>query len=233
MSRQSARGRYCDGPDRNADRLRLRGLRVCSDDALEIWIRQAPDSDSAKTAQKLADGVHQGQRHQDEGRRSASTTSRRSCSSRRLRRDLPDIVINDTAQLGNMQTQGWLREVDKASLAGGDKVSETAWKAATASDGKYYGRAVLRPGLRPHRAQGLAGEGRPGGAQDLGRPRRAGQGLHREGPRRQRPKDDSAGLRHPRQHQARLRLLVRLLASSTPTAATSSPPAAPASSAPP
>ncbi|MEO3872339.1 sugar ABC transporter substrate-binding protein [Nonomuraea sp. B12E4] len=54
-------------------------------------------------------------------------------------KQLPDIVINDTAQLGTMQTQGWLREVDKATLAGGDKLEERAWTAAQGSDGKYYG----------------------------------------------------------------------------------------------
>ncbi|MGW0806881.1 ABC transporter substrate-binding protein [Nonomuraea sp. NPDC002799] len=108
-----------------------------SDDTLEIWIRQAPDSDAAKTAQKLA---------------AAFTTAsgvktkvvalfddfETKLNQQAAQKHLPDVVINDTAQLGNMQTQGWLREIDKAALAGGGTLSELSWKAATGSDGKYY-----------------------------------------------------------------------------------------------
>ncbi|TDD20613.1 sugar ABC transporter substrate-binding protein [Nonomuraea diastatica] len=107
------------------------------DNTLEIWIRQAADSDSAKTAQKLADAFTK-----------ASGTPTKvvaifddfetKLNQQAAQKQLPDIVINDTAQIGAMQSQGWLQEVDKASLAGGDQVSELAWKAATASDGKIY-----------------------------------------------------------------------------------------------
>ena len=38
-------------------------------------------------------------------------------------KDLPDIVINDTAQLGSLVKQGLVREVDKAGLAGTADVS--------------------------------------------------------------------------------------------------------------
>jgi multiple sugar transport system substrate-binding protein len=108
-----------------------------SDNTLEIWIRQAPDSDSAKTAKKLADAFTKA---------SGVPTKvvalfddfETKLNQQAAQKQLPDIVINDTAQLGNMQTQGWLQEVDKASLAGGDVLAETAWKAATGSDGKYY-----------------------------------------------------------------------------------------------
>ncbi|MEU8248581.1 sugar ABC transporter substrate-binding protein [Nonomuraea sp. NPDC048916] len=108
-----------------------------SDEALEIWIRQAPDSDSAKTAVKLADAFTKA---------SGITTKvvalfddfETKLQQQAAQKKLPDIVINDTAQLGNMHTQGWLREVDKASLSGGDQVAELAWKAAQGGDGKYY-----------------------------------------------------------------------------------------------
>ena len=104
---------------------------------LTVWIRQAPDSDSAKTAKRLTDAFTQSSgiptklvaifddfetKLQQQGAQKA----------------LPDIVINDTAQLGNMQGQGWLREVDRAKVTGGDKLSDRAWKAAQASNEKYY-----------------------------------------------------------------------------------------------
>ncbi|QYC39661.1 Lipoprotein LipO precursor [Nonomuraea coxensis DSM 45129] len=108
-----------------------------TDDTLEIWIRQPPDSDSAKTAQKLAD---------------AFTTSsgvktkvvalfddfETKLNQQAAQRQLPDIVINDTAQLGNMHSQGWLQEVDKAALAGSGDLADRAWQAAAGSDGKFY-----------------------------------------------------------------------------------------------
>jgi len=96
-----------------------------------------PDSDAAKTAQKLADGFT----------KATGIASKvvaifddfeTKLQQQAAQRNLPDIVINDTAQIGNMQTQGWLVEVDKAALAGGDKLSELAWRAATASDGKTW-----------------------------------------------------------------------------------------------
>ncbi|WP_113699606.1 ABC transporter substrate-binding protein [Nonomuraea lactucae] len=106
-------------------------------DALEIWIRQAPESASAKTAMKLADAFTK-----------ASGVKTKvvpvfddfetKLQQQAAQRKLPDIVINDTAQLGNMHTQGWVREVDKARIAGGDKLSDLAWKAAQGGDGKYY-----------------------------------------------------------------------------------------------
>ncbi|MBA2888900.1 ABC transporter substrate-binding protein [Nonomuraea soli] len=108
-----------------------------SDEALDIWIRQAPDSDSAKTAQKLADAFTKAS-----GVKTKVTAIfddfETKLQQQAAQKNLPDIVINDTAQLGNMQGQGWLREVDKASLAGGDKLAEGAWKAAQAGNGKYY-----------------------------------------------------------------------------------------------
>ncbi|WP_236051154.1 sugar ABC transporter substrate-binding protein [Nonomuraea cypriaca] len=105
---------------------------------MEIWIRQAPDSDSAKTAKKLGDAFTKA---------SGVPTKvvalfddfETKLNQQAAQKQLPDIVINDTAQLGTMQSQGWLQEVDKATLAGGDQLSDLAWKAATGSDGKFYG----------------------------------------------------------------------------------------------
>ncbi|WP_240777449.1 ABC transporter substrate-binding protein [Nonomuraea basaltis] len=104
---------------------------------MEIWIRQAPDSDSAKTAQKLADAFTKASGVKTKVVALFDDFETK-LNQQAAQKALPDIVINDTAQLGNMQSQGWLREIDKASLAGGDKLSDRAWGAATGSDGKFY-----------------------------------------------------------------------------------------------
>jgi multiple sugar transport system substrate-binding protein len=119
------------------------GLAGCSsaqssDEGLEIWIRQVPASDSAKTADKLAAAFTKAT-----GIKAKVVALfddfETKLQQQAAQKKLPDIVINDTAQLGNMQQQGWLREVDKTKLAGADKISEQAWKAAQAGDGKFYG----------------------------------------------------------------------------------------------
>ncbi len=51
---------------------------------------------------------------------------------------LPDVVINDAAQLGNMKTQGIIRPVDKSKVAGADKLAPGSWDAATDLTGKVY-----------------------------------------------------------------------------------------------
>jgi multiple sugar transport system substrate-binding protein len=109
-----------------------------ADDTLEIWIRQAPDSDSAKTAVKLADAFTKasGIKTKVVALFDDFETKLNQQASQKA---LPDIVINDTAQLGNMHSQGWVTEIDKTKLAGADQLSDLSWKAATASDGKFYG----------------------------------------------------------------------------------------------
>lgn len=104
---------------------------------LQIWIRQIPGSPTAKTAQRLV----------------TTFTARTGVNARLVslyddfetklqqqaaQRQLPDIVINDTAQLGTMQSQGWLQEVDRTAIAGADRISDRAWKAAQASNGRTY-----------------------------------------------------------------------------------------------
>jgi multiple sugar transport system substrate-binding protein len=108
-----------------------------TDNALEIWIRQAPDSDSAKTAVKLADAFTKASGVKTKVVALFDDFETK-LNQQAAQKKLPDIVINDTAQLGNMHSQGWLREVDKAALAGGDKLSDRAWVAATGADGKFY-----------------------------------------------------------------------------------------------
>nr|WP_221375199.1 sugar ABC transporter substrate-binding protein [Actinoplanes polyasparticus] len=122
------------------------GAAACSGDSsaeqdanapLQIWIRKPPGSNSEKTARDLAakftaaSGVP------------AQVTALFEDFETKLQqaaaqKDLPDIVINDTAQLGSLVKQGLVRDVDRAALAGGADLSPVAWDAAKGADGKYY-----------------------------------------------------------------------------------------------
>ncbi|MFC7614152.1 extracellular solute-binding protein [Actinokineospora soli] len=53
-------------------------------------------------------------------------------------RQLPDIVINDVAQLGTLVRQGFVREVDRAAVAGGDQLTDLSWDAAKGTDGRHH-----------------------------------------------------------------------------------------------
>jgi multiple sugar transport system substrate-binding protein len=52
--------------------------------------------------------------------------------------NLPDIVVDDAAQLGAFRSEGILQPVDRASIAGADQLTDLAWTAAKGSDGNYY-----------------------------------------------------------------------------------------------
>lgn len=51
---------------------------------------------------------------------------------------LPDLVIDDAAQLGNFESQGILLPVDKSKFAGADQLTDLAWKSATDLRGQPY-----------------------------------------------------------------------------------------------
>src|SRR5205814_10395057 len=115
-------------------------LNVPQDDhaQLQVWIREPPGSDQAKVADRLVKAFVQ-----RTGYRARSVALYEDFETKMQQqaayRQLPDIVINDTAQLGTMQSQGWLQQVDRVTFPGGDQISDRAWKAAQAGDGNYYG----------------------------------------------------------------------------------------------
>jgi len=108
------------------------------DAVLQVWIRQPAGSPAAKTAEKLV---------REFSRRTGVKAKlvplyedfETKLQQQAAQRQLPDVVINDTAQLGTMQSQGWLQEIDRTTFPGGDRIYDRAWKAAQASDGHYYG----------------------------------------------------------------------------------------------
>jgi len=122
------------------------GLTACGDDsapdqdakaALEIWIRKPPGSNSEKTAQAIAAGFTAAT-----GIPAKATALFEDFETKlqqaAAQKDLPDLVINDTAQLGTLVKQGLVRPVDRTALAGGADLTPTSWDAATGADGRTY-----------------------------------------------------------------------------------------------
>ena len=54
-------------------------------------------------------------------------------------KDLPDVMINDTALMGSYQSQGLLKPIDPASVSGHDRISDRSWASTVGLDGKHYG----------------------------------------------------------------------------------------------
>jgi len=53
--------------------------------------------------------------------------------------ELPDVLLNDSPAMGQMNEMGILAPIDRPSLKGGDKLLDVAWNSMRAPDGKYYG----------------------------------------------------------------------------------------------
>ncbi|HEX4725202.1 MAG TPA: extracellular solute-binding protein [Pseudonocardiaceae bacterium] len=51
---------------------------------------------------------------------------------------LPDVVVDDAAQLGAFRAEGVLQQVNRNSIAGGNDLTDLAWTSAKGSDGNYY-----------------------------------------------------------------------------------------------
>ena len=92
-------------------------LNVPQDDhaELQIWIREPPGSNQAAVADKLVKAFVR-----KTGYRARSVALYEDFETKMQQqaayRQLPDVVINDTVQLGTMQSQGWVRQIDRSSL---------------------------------------------------------------------------------------------------------------------
>jgi multiple sugar transport system substrate-binding protein len=105
---------------------------------IDIWVRKPPGSNTEKTTQQLAAAFT--------AKTGVQTTVtalfddfETKLQQAAAQRQLPDIVINDTAQLGSLVKQGIVREVKKDSIEGQDKLTPASWDAAKGADGRYYG----------------------------------------------------------------------------------------------
>jgi multiple sugar transport system substrate-binding protein len=102
---------------------------------ITIWVRKPPGSPTEKTAKDLA------ARFTEKTGTQATVTALFDDFETKLQqaaaqRQLPDIVINDTAQRGTLVKQGLVREINRADLDGQEKLTPAAWTAATGADGK-------------------------------------------------------------------------------------------------
>ncbi|MFJ9626176.1 extracellular solute-binding protein [Streptomyces sp. NPDC091280] len=59
--------------------------------------------------------------------------------SRASTKDLPDVMINDTALMGSYQSQGLLKAIDPDTITGHDQISAKTWSSTVGLDGKHYG----------------------------------------------------------------------------------------------
>jgi multiple sugar transport system substrate-binding protein len=59
--------------------------------------------------------------------------------SRASTKDLPDVMINDTALMGSYQSQGLLKPIDPAAIEGHDQISDKSWASTVGIDGEHYG----------------------------------------------------------------------------------------------
>ncbi|WP_427893063.1 sugar ABC transporter substrate-binding protein [Kribbella sp. GL6] len=105
---------------------------------LELWTRTTPGGDGEKGMKKLAAAFEK-----ETGQKVEVTAIfddfETKLAQRAAQKDLPDIVMNDSSQLGTMVSQGIVREVDLSQIKGSDQLLEPALAAARATDGKTYG----------------------------------------------------------------------------------------------
>lgn len=104
---------------------------------LQIWVRKPPGQAAAATATKLATAFT------EKTGIKANVTALFDDFETKLQqaaaqKQLPDIVINDTAQLGTLVKQGIVREVNRGDIVGQDRLTPASWQAATTATGKVY-----------------------------------------------------------------------------------------------
>ncbi|MER5865014.1 extracellular solute-binding protein [Kitasatospora sp. NPDC002040] len=116
------------------------GKQSATDDKspLEIWVRKPPGSNTEKTHQALA------AKFTEQTGIPAHVTALFDDFETKLQqaaaqKKLPDLIVNDTAQLGTLVKQGLVTQVDRAGTKGGDQLIPASWDAAKGADGKYYG----------------------------------------------------------------------------------------------
>lgn len=106
------------------------------DRPLQLWTRQAEDG--------LAVYEAIAEQYEQQTGQAVEVTSVVSDFEQRLTRaaaggDLPDLVVNDTAGLGQLVDNGLVEPLDRESIDGHEEIADRAWEAARGADGDYYG----------------------------------------------------------------------------------------------
>jgi multiple sugar transport system substrate-binding protein len=105
---------------------------------LQVWIRQTPGSAAADTEARLVAAFSKATGYNAKAIALYDDFETK-LEQQAAQRQLPDIVINDTAQVGFMQSQGWLEQIGRSTFPNTADLSDRAWKATQAANGNYYG----------------------------------------------------------------------------------------------
>ena len=103
---------------------------------LTVWIRAA--GDSPKAYQKIFDAFTAQTGIKVTIGKATLTDFETALTAAATAHRLPDVVVDDAAQLGSFQSQGIILPVDKASFAGADQLTDQAWKSAVDTKGQAY-----------------------------------------------------------------------------------------------
>jgi multiple sugar transport system substrate-binding protein len=103
---------------------------------INVWVRGA--GDSVKAYQKIFDAFTAKTGIKINPPFMTLTDFETKLSAAATAHNLPDLVVDDAAQLGNFVTQGIVQEVDKNKIAGQDQLTSRAWDSAKDLKGKYY-----------------------------------------------------------------------------------------------
>ncbi|WP_069814031.1 ABC transporter substrate-binding protein [Streptomyces sp. TP-A0874] len=102
---------------------------------LEVWTRSAPDP--AATYKKIFAAFTE--KTGIKVNYQPVLEFDKQLQSRASSKNLPDVLINDSASLGTYQSQGLVLPVDPASVAGHQDISRANWDVTRGLDGKHYG----------------------------------------------------------------------------------------------
>ncbi|NUR28734.1 MAG: sugar ABC transporter substrate-binding protein [Catenulispora sp.] len=103
---------------------------------LNVWIRGA--GDSPKAYQKIFDAFTAQTGIKVSIGKATLTDFETALTAAASAHQLPDMVVDDAAQLGNFISQGIVLPVDKATFTGADQLTDQAWASASDLKGKTY-----------------------------------------------------------------------------------------------
>lgn len=108
-----------------------------SDEPLRVWVRQAA-GEGLPTYEAMGE-LYTEQTGQEIEWFGEVTQFEQTLIRASAAQDLPDMIINDTASLGQLVDWGLAQEIDRGAVAGNEDIIDVAWEAAQGSDGNYYG----------------------------------------------------------------------------------------------
>jgi multiple sugar transport system substrate-binding protein len=103
---------------------------------LNVWIRGA--GDSPKAYQKIFDAFTAQTGIKVSIGKATLTDFETALSAAASAHQLPDVVVDDAAQMGNFVSQGIVLPINKGAFTGADQLTDQAWASATDLKGQTY-----------------------------------------------------------------------------------------------